>query len=84
VRAERRFRELAAASPAVARDKAARDEVAARMQARDERDTTREVAPLRPAADARTVDTTDMGLDEVVAAMLAHIQERLADLTAGA
>lgn len=89
VRAERRFRELAAASPQAAQggpanSKAARDEVAARMRARDRRDTTREVAPLRPAADARTVDTTDMDLDEVVAAMLAHIQERLADLTAGA
>ncbi len=84
VRAARRIRELAAASPQVAQDQAARDEVAAQLQARDQRDTTRAVAPLRPADDAHTVDTTDMSLDEAVAAMLAHIQERLADLTAGA
>ena len=84
VRAERRFRELAAASPQAARQPASREEVAVQMQARDQRDTTREVAPLRPADDARMVDTTDMSLDEVVAAMLAHIQERLANLAAGA
>jgi cytidylate kinase len=37
---------------------------------RDRRDAERSVAPLRPAADARVIDSTDMTLEEVVAAVL--------------
>lgn len=36
---------------------------------RDEADSTRAVAPLRPAADAVMLDTTGMGIDEVCAAI---------------
>ena len=41
----------------------------AQIRKRDAMDSTREVAPLKPADDARMLDTTDMGIDEVVAAI---------------
>lgn len=37
---------------------------------RDQRDATRKVAPLRPAPDAMMLDTTSMGIDDVVAQVL--------------
>jgi cytidylate kinase len=40
------------------------------IRERDQRDGTRAAAPLRPAADAATVDTTNMTIDAVVAAVL--------------
>ena len=42
------------------------DEILREQQQRDERDSTRSVAPLRPAADARQVVTDNMTEDEVV------------------
>lgn len=44
------------------------------IEARDARDATRAVAPLKPAADAVLVDTTGMRIDEVVAKVLAVVQ----------
>ncbi|MDW2981678.1 MAG: (d)CMP kinase [Rhodanobacter sp.] len=44
------------------------------IEARDSRDASRAVAPLRPAEDAVLVDTTGMGIDEVVAKVLAVVQ----------
>ena len=38
--------------------------------ARDDRDMNRAVAPLRPAADAVVIDSTQMNIDEVVKAVL--------------
>lgn len=43
------------------------------IQARDERDATRKVAPLKPAAEAVIVDTTAVGVDEVIARVLAVV-----------
>jgi cytidylate kinase len=40
------------------------------IQARDDRDMNRSVAPLKPAADAVILDTTKMSIDEVLAAVL--------------
>lgn len=40
------------------------EEILASMKARDRLDTTREVAPLRPADDAVVVDTTDLSIEE--------------------
>ena len=37
---------------------------------RDERDSNRKLAPMRPAADAHTLDTTEMSIDEVVEAIV--------------
>jgi cytidylate kinase len=48
------------------------------LAARDHRDSTRAVAPLRPAADAELLDTTDIGLDDVVRRMEAVARARLA------
>jgi cytidylate kinase len=72
-RARRRAAELRARGEAV--DEAA---LAVGLAARDHRDSTRAVAPLRPAADAELLDTTDIGLDEVVRRMEAVARARLA------
>jgi cytidylate kinase len=62
VRAERRFCELRDAGADVSLA-----EVLANVRERDGRDSGRALAPLRRAADAVTVDSTTMTLDEVVA-----------------
>jgi cytidylate kinase len=41
------------------------------IEARDSRDASRAVAPLKPADDAVLVDTTGMGIEDVVAKVLA-------------
>jgi CMP/dCMP kinase len=38
---------------------------------RDARDSTRAVAPLKPASDAHVIDSTDLGIEEVVGRVLA-------------
>lgn len=49
--------------------------VLADMKERDVRDSTRAIAPLKAAADARTIDTSEMDADAVFAAALAYIAE---------
>ncbi len=44
---------------------------AALLEERDRRDSTRAVAPLRPAADALVLDTTDLTMEAQVAAIIA-------------
>jgi cytidylate kinase len=44
------------------------------IEARDERDASRAVAPLKPAVDAVMVDTTGMPIDAVVANVLAVVR----------
>ncbi len=44
------------------------------MRQRDKNDSTRAIAPLKPAGDAKIIDTTDLSVDEVVELMLTHIQ----------
>lgn len=46
------------------------EEIAAEMMARDAADSTREASPLRPAADAVVIDTTDLSVSDVVARVL--------------
>lgn len=41
------------------------------MRARDERDTQRAVAPLKPAEEAVTIDTTTMAIDTVIEKVMA-------------
>lgn len=43
--------------------------------ARDERDANRAVAPLRPAPEAVLIDTTGIGIEAVVARVLARVHE---------
>jgi len=50
---------------------------AAALEARDEADAARPVAPLRPAPDAVVLDTTELSLDEQVARVVALAQQRL-------
>ncbi|OOZ39731.1 cytidylate kinase [Solemya pervernicosa gill symbiont] len=45
---------------------------------RDERDSSRSVAPLKPADDAVVIDTTGIGIDEVTDRVLSLVNERLA------
>jgi cytidylate kinase len=45
---------------------------------RDRRDASRPVAPLKPAADAITVDTTGVDIDAVVQRVLALVQQHIA------
>ena len=62
VRAKRRMRELER------RGMHARyEDVLADIHSRDRRDSTREVAPLRPAADAIMLDTSDLDVEQSIA-----------------
>jgi cytidylate kinase len=69
-RAKRRHKQLKdkgidVSLPALSRD----------IEDRDRRDTGRSVAPLRPAADARVLDSSDLNIDEVVEQVLGWAHE---------
>jgi cytidylate kinase len=51
-------------------------EVARDMRARDQRDSERAAAPLRPADDAVVIDTTDLDREAAFAAALAVVKSR--------
>ena len=51
------------------------EEVQRDIQRRDRNDSTRDVAPLKPAADAIVIDSTEMNVDEVVDLMVSHIDQ---------
>jgi cytidylate kinase len=53
--------------------------VLAEQVIRDQRDSEREHSPLAPAADAVTLDTTDLTRDEVVARIVSLVEARRAD-----
>ena len=59
VRAERRWRQLTGQGEAVSLD-----EVLADIHRRDARDSGREAAPMRPAADAALLDTSEMTIEQ--------------------
>lgn len=46
------------------------------MQRRDTNDSTRSLAPLKPANDAIVIDSTELSVQEVVDLMLSHISEK--------
>jgi CMP/dCMP kinase len=71
IRARRRFEELSRIGMAVHYD-----DVLADIRARDERDSTRDAAPLARAADAILLDTSAMGVDEAVAAAIAAVERK--------
>ena len=73
VRARRRFEELRAKG-----DPATFEQVLADQLKRDRDDSQRAVAPLRAAADAVTVDTSDLSLDEVVERLAREVEGRMA------
>ena len=47
------------------------------IQARDERDMNRKVAPLKPAEDAHVIDSTEIDIDEVFRQVLTIVKEKL-------
>lgn len=70
VRAQRRFRELGEGGHVTDYET-----VLADVKARDARDAGRATAPLRPAPDAVMIDTSDMSIDEAVAAAIAAVEK---------
>ncbi|MDR7421703.1 MAG: (d)CMP kinase [Armatimonadota bacterium] len=70
-RAARRHAELLARGLAVTLD-----EVRRQVEDRDRRDETRAHSPLRPAPDAVVVDTTDLTLEQAIAAVLEVVRRR--------
>ncbi|MFD2740846.1 (d)CMP kinase [Sulfitobacter aestuarii] len=69
VRAQRRYAELSGKGMAVTLE-----QVLADVLARDARDSTREEAPLKPAADAVRIDTTELAIADAVAAAVKLIE----------
>jgi cytidylate kinase len=72
MRAERRFREFVEKSPESAQglDKQA---VLKDIERRDALDSSREVAPLKCPRDAHCIDTTHLSIDQVVDAIIQHV-----------
>lgn len=68
-RARRRYEQRQAFGESVDLEK-----IKADIHARDERDKNREVAPLKQAADAILVDSTDMSEDEVLDTMASYVE----------
>ena len=66
-RALRRFKELEGKTSQTLED------VERDIRQRDENDSTRALAPLKPAPDAIRVDTTNLAIDDVVELMFGHI-----------
>ena len=73
VRAKRRCNELLAKG-----QKAKYETVLKEIQQRDYQDTHREIAPLKMARDSIKVDTSEMNIEETVAALLKIIREKTA------
>lgn len=55
------------------------DAIAADLRRRDRSDSTREASPLVQARDAWVLDTTEMGIDEVVDRIAAELESRRRD-----
>ena len=69
VRSQRRWQEMQQGGQT-----ATHDEVTQAIAARDAQDRSRHEAPLRRAAEARVIDTTDLTVDDVVQIMVSEMQ----------
>ncbi len=69
VRAERRYLELVEGGYETTREK-----VLADLHDRDARDSGRDAAPMKAAPDALLLDTTEMSVEDAVAAAIAHVR----------
>jgi CMP/dCMP kinase len=78
VRAGRRLNELTASGA-----RTDYETVLSEIRARDERDKTRAVAPLKPAPDALALDTSDLTIDEAVAQAIDHVTRKMASSRSG-
>lgn len=54
------------------------NDILANIEARDKRDMERTVAPLKPAADAYIIDSSDLNIDEVFKLMTMYVDQQLA------
>lgn len=72
IRAERRFKELQSRGL-----EATYEAVLEEMRTRDARDEGRAEAPLKPAPDAKVIDTSSMTADQVLDAALSYIRATL-------
>ncbi len=52
------------------------DAILANIEARDKRDMERSVAPLKPATDAKIIDSSALSIDQVFAEMTNYINQR--------
>lgn len=77
-RAKRRYLELLERGQQVSYEEVLRD-----VLARDEADRNRPIAPLRQAPDAVLLDTTDLGLEESLRALLKIVREGICHESAG-
>lgn len=77
-RANRRYLQLQSAGAS-----ANLAQILADVQARDDRDMNRATAPLRPAEDAKVIDSSALSIDEVLSVIFAYASERLETLAAG-
>lgn len=77
VRAKRRWLELEARGTL---NGATVEEIQAGIEARDDQDRNRAVDPLRPAADATIVDTSDLDLEGVLHVLLECVEKRQAEV----
>lgn len=74
VRAKRRYLQLTAEGRL---DGRSLSDIEKNMKERDERDTTRKTAPLKPAEDAVIVDTSDMTIAEVENRIIGLLEEKV-------
>lgn len=72
-RADRRFKELTEKGQTVEYEALLKE-----IRERDYNDSHRAIAPLKQAEDAILVDTTELGLEEVIDTILSIVKERLA------
>ncbi len=71
VRARRRYDELIVKFPEL-KETLSLEELSDQIRARDEKDSTRKVSPLRQADDAHLIDTSEMSIEEVLETILAY------------
>jgi len=71
IRAVRRYKERVDRGECISME-----QVEMELKKRDEQDRTRIIAPLRPAVDAIIIDTTALGIDEVVEELLGKIGKK--------
>ncbi|NIP17582.1 MAG: (d)CMP kinase [Xanthomonadales bacterium] len=71
VRAQRRYKQLKEKGESVNLSRLFRD-----IEERDERDRTRRIAPLRPAADAVIIDSSELSIKEVLAKIKHLLEEK--------
>ncbi len=72
IRANRRWKELQGLG--IARDEA---HILGELIARDQADRSRPISPMKPAADAALLDTSDLSIDAAFAAALALVEPRV-------